>query len=36
LMTMEETLEMTGILLFIRALLNYLQTYRPVFSVQLD
>lgn len=36
LMTIEETLEMTGILLFIRALRNYLQTYRPTFSVQLD
>lgn len=35
LMTIEETLEMSGILLFIRALLNYLQTYRPSFSVRL-
>lgn len=36
LMTIEETLEMTGILLFIRALLNYLKIYRPSFGVRLE
>ncbi len=35
LMTIEEVLEMSGILLFIHALLRYLKAYRPAFSVRL-
>lgn len=35
LMTIEETLEMSGMLLFIKALLAYLRDYKPVFSLSL-
>jgi hypothetical protein len=34
-MTIEETLEMAGIVLFVRALLQYLTTYRPSFQVRI-
>lgn len=35
LMTMEEILEMSGILLFIHTLLTYLKAYKPAFSVRI-
>ncbi len=36
LMTIEELLEMSGILLFIHTLLTYLKAYKPAFSVRLS
>jgi hypothetical protein len=35
-MTVEEMMEMTGILLFIHTLLKYLRTYSPSFTLRLS